>query len=611
MPRADAFDAFYRDASGRLLHQVYAVTGSVEGARQSVGDAFVAAAHHWRKLERDPEREAWVRQQALRVAHRNRVTARASYTNTPEASRQLFQALRGRRETDRHLLVANLLAGLDLSSAAREVGLTDDAAQASLAKSESELTQAGVDLSTRSLADRLAGLRDDLRDVPSDRARRLRREGNRRRRSHLVLAGTAALALAIGAGALTAAKPDASAVIESLPGTTPPTTPAEPAPETFEQPDFTVAQLTSLDAVQRLDPDARWRIVGTSTDFGPTIPIHPCLGAMPADPRARHLWVRQLTTARSKQPSLATEMLKVSPNPGRAAVAYDRVVASLATCPRGGYEVTTFAKVTAIGDDATLVRLASAARRSVSEEQIVVARTGRALIAWLVQASDRHPVADRRLEKLMYQSVNDVCGYADGTCAGRNFEVHQATPPAVPRAVGFLGAVDMPVLPGLRDPWVPTDPKRTRRNPAATQCDRADFAEAGATAVRTRSFVVPTAEKLATIFGMTQTVGEFRTSEAARGFVRDVRRAVATCADRQLSLEVPSADEVFVKRGSGNLWLIRVGTSEKQALVFRMMLVRVGGTVTQVTFTPTRRYDVTHVRYVELARQAAARLSQL
>jgi hypothetical protein len=342
-----------------------------------------------------------------------------------------------------------------------------------------------------------------------------------------------------------------------------------------------------------------------------TKPLHPCLLATPIDPKAEHLWIRELSTARKERATTSTEMLEVSATAERAARAYEGLVTSLAACPRGGYEVTDFATLGRIGDAATMVRLAHADRKSVSTDKLVVARTGRAVVTWMVQAPDRHPVPTRRLERLLSHSVNDICGYADGRCAARSFQERESTPPPAPRAAGFLGTVDLPLLPGLADPWVATHPDRTKRNPAATLCDDADFDGEGATRIRSRSYVVPTAEQVATIFGMTQTVGEFRTADAAREFVQAVRRSVATCNDRQLSLEVASSDRLRVRKGSGDVWVVHAGTSERKELTFRTTLVRVGGFVTQVTFTPTERYDVSAKRYAELALRAADRLRQL
>ena len=125
-----------------------------------------------------------------------------------------------------------------------------------------------------------------------------------------------------------------------------------------------------------------------------------------------------------------------------------------------------------------------------------------------------------------------------------------------------------------------------------------------------RSFVVPTADKLPDIFGMNQAVGEFRSTAAARAFVHEVRRSVGTCNDRQLSLEVRDAKDVDVRGGSADIWRIAVGTSEDKALIFRVALVRVGNVVSQLTFTPSRNYDIRDGQYVVLTQRVAARLHQ-
>ncbi len=608
MSRADAFAAFYRETYSRVLHQLYAVTGNVELSHQAVGDGFVAAAHHWRKVRVDPDREAWIRQRSLHAAGRRRRDAGATYDDrTPAASRELFEALRPLSAGDRHLLVAHLVVGLDLSAAAREVGVTDEAARRSLDHAAVVLRAAGIDLEHKSLAARLDDLHTDVRDVPANRAGRLRREGNRRRRSHLALAGVAALALTIGAGALTAAKPEASAMVESLPGTTTPP-PVERSP-TFQQPDFTSSQLTSLDEVSRLDPKARWRIAETSDDFEPTKPIHRCLTAIPADPRADHLWLREHVTGRAAQPTSVVETLEVSATADHAEKSYDRVVQALATCPRGGFEVTKYADVTEAGGDATLIRLTHVARKGVSADQVAVVRTGRAVVTWLVQASDKHPVSDSSLVALLSSSVNQICGYADGACAFDARSV-SATPPAAQGSRGLLGPADLPVMIGVPDPWVATDPERTRSNPAGTECDRADFVGSGAKDVRTRSYVVPTADKLPTLFGMTQVVGTFKDPAQAREFMRDVERDVRTCNDRQPSVEMKSSDDIPVQRGAGAVWEIQVGTSEQRAITFRVALVRVGTSVSQLTFTPVDRFDLSAREYAALAQRTADRLRQ-
>ena len=60
----EAFDAFYAEARGRLLLQTYALTGDLPASRDAVRSAFVAAWHHWKKVSRHGDPEAWVRPEA-------------------------------------------------------------------------------------------------------------------------------------------------------------------------------------------------------------------------------------------------------------------------------------------------------------------------------------------------------------------------------------------------------------------------------------------------------------------------------------------------------------------------------------------------------------------
>jgi RNA polymerase sigma-70 factor (ECF subfamily) len=62
---AEGFDEFYRAAYGRLVGQVYVVTGSLPEAEEVVQEAFLRALARWRRIREYDVPEAWVR----RVAH--------------------------------------------------------------------------------------------------------------------------------------------------------------------------------------------------------------------------------------------------------------------------------------------------------------------------------------------------------------------------------------------------------------------------------------------------------------------------------------------------------------------------------------------------------------
>src|SRR3954454_23287521 len=68
------FDDFYLASRRRLVLSAYALTGDLGAARNAVGDAFVAARHHWRKVGRLPDPEEWVRARAWTIAQRRHVS---------------------------------------------------------------------------------------------------------------------------------------------------------------------------------------------------------------------------------------------------------------------------------------------------------------------------------------------------------------------------------------------------------------------------------------------------------------------------------------------------------------------------------------------------------
>ena len=59
MHDGDEFDEFYKSIRSSLLQQTFALTGDLSASRSAVRDAYVAAWHHWRKVSRLEDREAW------------------------------------------------------------------------------------------------------------------------------------------------------------------------------------------------------------------------------------------------------------------------------------------------------------------------------------------------------------------------------------------------------------------------------------------------------------------------------------------------------------------------------------------------------------------------
>ncbi len=614
MSRADAYAAFYRESRARLLVQVYAYCGDTEVAQRALSDAYVAAAHHWGKLAKLPDPDPWMRERAFRATHSAHNRARKPWyvraKRTADEHRDLLHVLQSLAPVDRQLLILRRLAGLDLAQAARESGLTDEAAAASLQASADHLRRTGADPSPDGLSNALAGLRHDLTAEPVERASRLRREGNRRRHTHMTLAALLSLALVIGAGALTAAKsplpssPEASAPTPDRPA---PTT--DPGDAESEQ-TFDTAELTPLRDMRKLRTPRPWRLTGTSPDFGVTRPYDECLLAVPSDPRAEHSLVRTFESGQGRRPLVATQSLEVSRSTGAADRNYLRLVKMYSGCLADNHQVERYALLRGVGDAGSLITMRYVDRRGIHYQQVAIAQSGSSVITWIVDSPSAAPVLGTRLVVLTASSVHRVCAASLGSCGRRPYLAVEQPPPSLDRAKGFLTAVDLPVFDGLTDPWVPTRPSTAQVNPAATECDRADFVGAGAQQVRARSFVVPDAERLPSIFGMTETVGRFASVETAEAFLDQVDTSVQGCNERQVSVEVNSTTPITVTQGDGRTYEITLMASESRTITFRVALIRVGTQVAQITFTPSARFDMSPEEFDQVVERAALRATQ-
>ena len=612
MSRADAYAAFYRESRARLLLQVYAYCGDTEVAQRALADAYVSAGHHWRKLSGEADKDAWMRERAFRATRKGLNRSHKPWyvraLRTAEEHRPLLAALQALPAKDRELVVLYHLVGLDLPTAGREAGVTDEAAQRTLASAATALAGNGCDGTPQGIRAALTDLGRDLSDEPIDRASRLRREGNRRRRSHQGLVALCSLALVIGAGALTAAHPEQVASEQPTSPSQTSTTPAPESPSAADQ--IGASDLTSLTAVRKLSHSDPWELGKTSDDFGASAPYDECLKAVPSDRKAAHFFVRTFHSGSGPRPVTATQSLEVSRSIEAADGNYERLVKSFSACAAPNHQITGYRTVRGVGDASSIVALKYVDSQGVHDELVGISQSGIATSVWVIDTPHGEAASSRQLTSLMASSVQSVCGISMGGCSRRPFIVVGQVPPKVDRAKGFLTAIDLPVFPGLTEPWVGTSPSTVKTNPAATQCDQADFAGAGAKDLAARSFVVPSARTLATTFGMTETRGVFASVNDADTFIAHVSQNIRRCHDRQLSLAASAPQSVSMVAGSGRVWTIRLSMSQSKRLTFRVALFQVGTTVGQVTFTPTDRYDLSPSEFASLVRRAALRATQ-
>ena len=150
------FDEFYLGNYGRLVVQLYAVTGSLADAEDAVQEAFARASVHWRRVASYDAPEAWVRRVALNVAFTGmrrarrilEVVARVQPAPPPplaDDSLGLIEALKTLPRPFRQVLVLHYLSDLPVERVAGELGIPVGTAKSRLSRAREALARQLVD----------------------------------------------------------------------------------------------------------------------------------------------------------------------------------------------------------------------------------------------------------------------------------------------------------------------------------------------------------------------------------------------------------------------------------------------------------------------------------
>jgi RNA polymerase sigma-70 factor (ECF subfamily) len=145
------FDVFYAATFRRLVGQIYAMTGSLSEAEDSVQEAFARAWQRWDKITVEGEPEAWVRTVAFRLS----VSAWRKSVNRLAAHRRehgrddvpgmnpdhiaVVAALRRISADQRMAIVLHHFAGLTVDEIAAQTGAKPSAVKARLARGRKAL----------------------------------------------------------------------------------------------------------------------------------------------------------------------------------------------------------------------------------------------------------------------------------------------------------------------------------------------------------------------------------------------------------------------------------------------------------------------------------------
>ena len=610
MSKQDEFDAFYKETRTRLLLQTYALTGDLPAARSAVRDSFIVAWHHWRKVSRQDDPEAWVRPYAWSHAQR-RHTARIWHrdkTLDPEA-RATLDALGKLSLAQRKTLLLANLASLSMGDIAHEAGMsraqTEDKLQLAMSKFSVQR-----EVPTTSIRPLIEALRVQVESASFPRATIIRRAGSARRRTHTLIGVAAAVAAVVVSGSLVTDMDGVRAGLARAPlSTSSPSTPQTDG-RLLDGPDaFSGEDLLSVEQVENFVAGRKWQERITSDNTKGDGLVLPCQQGRYADPKGMGALVRTFITTPRKgaSPASTYQLTEISASARSARQAYGTTLQWYAGCTDRRLQLINTHGVTGVGDSGKLLVL-----RSLEGQRptmvVGVTRSGAITTTTMTWTPASATPSMGHAARLAGAAVNGLCARPEaGGCASRP-AVEDSAPVPVGEAPGMLAEVDLPPVSRVRKPWVGTQPRQATVNVAATGCDNTAFQGKGISNNLTRSFLIPGA-KLPAAFGITETVGTLRT-DRARSFVDRVRQELAACPDRNRGLGTDVSRLAHRDSRSRDLtaWRLTTELDDRRSVTYLMGIVRDGTAVAQVSFVPEPGITMGRGDFVALLARAGERL---
>lgn len=606
MQREESFDSFYKATRRPVLLQAFALTGDLQAAQAAVRDAYVAAWHHWRKVERQEDPQAWVRPHAWQLAQR-RHAGRIWHRNkgvSPEHAKVL-EALSKLTAAQRRALLLIQLADVPLVQAARELGITQQVAERNLQTATANLA-AHLDTDTVSLRSILLGLDDALYAATLPRPSIVRRAGHKRRQAHTIVAVIATTALAIATGAVayqpTEGRGQAATTLRMVRPQV-----EEPTPDADALQLPTADNLLDHDQIQRLGMQQRWEVTATHNNTGGDGINTICQQSRFADPDGLSAIVRTFE-ANGKVNRSAVQTVEVSKSIEQAQRGFDTTVGWYAGCQVARLQLLEAYKVANIGAEARMLML-RVWDKPVTTYSVAVARIGAVTTSTVGRTVGAKPPPPAQVSQSLADAVSMLCARSGSRGCAKEPTYRVVPPPKAGEEPGLLAVPDLPPAGTIKKPWVGI---RTPGHPALTKCDRASFAAAGARRKQTRTYVIPQA-KVPARFGLTETYGVFPDARKARRFLADARGRLASCEDKDLATSVTDVRQGRVARSGAewSAWVLVTETSENSSIRFRLGFVRRGNKVAQLTFVTAPRGDILPERFDALLVRAGDRLGEL
>ena len=592
MPTAEEFDEFYVSTRRGLVLQTFALTGDLAASRSAVRDAYVAARHHWAKVGRAADPEAWVRPRALAAAQR-RHTARPWHKERQVGAEQArtLEALHELSDAQRKTLVLTHLSSLPAEQVAREVALPLQQTTDLLEEVTVKVAEL-LDCPPAEIAGRLHDLGAVADSVKLPRPPIIRRNGVRRRRKHAAIGAALIAAATVLAGSFV--------VVGS---------PAAPAPAAVSL--VSKEMLLTPPQLAALTPKQTWSEDSTGDNTAGSGKNNDCQRTRFADPDGLGTWVRTFSASGSPKRRLV-QTVEISNSPGAARTAYGTTLGWYAGCTVARLQLVDAYQVSGVGEEAQVLRLRIPAKQD-RVFMVGIARTGALTTSTVLETRASEPMPASRIAATLAASVRDLCSSKVASACVSTVKTVATLPPPSGETRGMLAIADLPTIAKVDDAWVGTDATEDTDNPAATPCDKANFLKSGARKAQTRTFLIP-AGRLPQRFGLTETIARFSSAGAAEKFVSQLIARMKACPKKELSSTV---GQTLVRRAGKGVtayarWRLETQVNRKNVEIkYWMGIARVGRAVAQVNLTPVGGYDITAARFTELLVRARDRLNEV
>lgn len=598
MTRVDEFNSFYSSTFRQALRVTYAVCGDRQVAFESTVDAYRRAWRDWSKI-REGNPLAYVRNEAWKLTGLTRGTHPLRRRHEEDSDTELLETLGELSVTDRRLIVLMTLGNTDLDEASSEVNLPAEEGIESVTNALATLeTKLGESIDQ--IERRMNGLGQATESFEQPPSGTIRKAAKRGRQRNTVLLVAASLALVIGGGFIVT-EGDALASRGQVPDRE--KIGAESADVVLDAEKIGKDNFLSVEQVSELDLERQWSVENTDEDINNTTPYATCPVKRFSDTDPLKVMVRTYR-ADGKGEERVAQAIEVSRSKSIADKAYRRLVRWYSDCQHPRVQlVNSYVVERPFGDfQILLLRSHSTPVRTFT---VGFSHSGN-ITSTMVHEVDGAVGPDiETFARTLNDSVSRLCADSGGDCTDE-IKVVQSEPPRTSTDPEFLGIVDLPPIAEIDRVWVGVKAFPTTTNPAATECDRADFSKVKG--AKSKVFIIPEAKELPKEFGVAETVARFPSEKDAKAFVKTVTSRVDNCREQKLSAKVDQRHSIKAPTYSGKVWRLGLEVADGQLVYFRMSILRRGADVAQITFTPSGAFDVPQKDFTTFAARAGARL---